>query len=170
MLPRIKKVIFTPEWKDGRPQRQATAEEVKRSPRIVKYLRLESYEDALDSIEFEPRPPVSCPAKVGSNPSDEYLLKYMLRWETKDSETLLNVAGLTDALSPTGCASTSTENNGSARLTCRRLSTTYLGLNVRTTRGAYDDGGRRYLVYRGETREAPDRKVAVVWRETARLD
>ena len=31
----------------------ATEEEAERSPRIVKYIRLESYEDALDSIEFE---------------------------------------------------------------------------------------------------------------------
>ena len=54
LLPRIKKVTFSPEWKDGKPQRGATAKEAARSPRIVKYLRLESYEDALDSIRFEP--------------------------------------------------------------------------------------------------------------------
>ena len=40
-----------------------------------------------------------------------------------------------------------------------------LGLNV-WTRRVYDDDGRRYLVYRGETRDAPGRSVAVVWRET----
>ena len=39
MLPRIKKVTFTPEWKDGKPQREATAEEAERSPRVVKYIR-----------------------------------------------------------------------------------------------------------------------------------
>ncbi|MFN4074072.1 MAG: site-specific DNA-methyltransferase, partial [Thermus sp.] len=43
LLPRIKKVIFTPEWKDGKPKRLATPEEVARSPRIVKVIRLESY-------------------------------------------------------------------------------------------------------------------------------
>ena len=40
-----------------------------------------------------------------------------------------------------------------------------LGLNVHTRR-VYDDDGRRYLVYCGETREASDRSLAVVWRET----
>ena len=47
LLPRIKKVTYTPEWKDGKPQREATDEEAGRSPRVVKYISLESYEDAL---------------------------------------------------------------------------------------------------------------------------
>lgn len=38
-----------------------------------------------------------------------------------------------------------------------------LGLHVQT-RKVFDDGGRRYLVYRATTREG--RSVAVVWRET----
>jgi adenine-specific DNA-methyltransferase len=53
MLPRIKKITFTPEWKDGKPKRMATQEEAERSPRIVKYICLESYEDALNNIEFD---------------------------------------------------------------------------------------------------------------------
>ena len=40
-----------------------------------------------------------------------------------------------------------------------------LGLNVRTRR-VHQDEGRRYVVYRGETRDAPGREVAVIWRET----
>jgi len=38
LLPRIKKVTFSPEWKDGKPKRMATAEEAERSPRIVKII------------------------------------------------------------------------------------------------------------------------------------
>ena len=38
-----------------------------------------------------------------------------------------------------------------------------LGLDVQTPRVCYD-GERRYLVYRGQTREG--RLVAVIWRET----
>jgi adenine-specific DNA-methyltransferase len=53
LLPRIKKVTYTPEWKDGKPRRVATTEETERSPRIIKYIRLESYEDALDNIAFD---------------------------------------------------------------------------------------------------------------------
>ena len=51
LLPRIKKVTFTPEWKDGKPKRLATPEEAERSPRIMKVVRLESYEDALNNLE-----------------------------------------------------------------------------------------------------------------------
>ena len=51
LLPRIKKVTFTPEWKDGKPKRLATPQEAGRSPRIVKIVRLESYEDALNNLE-----------------------------------------------------------------------------------------------------------------------
>ena len=95
LLPRIKKVTYTPEWKDGKPQREATDEETDRSPRIVKYIRLESYEGALDSIEFNQ----SSGQLPLAEPGDEYLLKYMLRWETKDSETLLNAPKLVNPFS-----------------------------------------------------------------------
>ena len=90
LLPRIKKVSFTPEWKVGKPQRLATKEEAERSPRIIKYIRLESYEDALDSIEFEQTSNQMELAEA----TNEYLLKYMLKWERMGSETLLNVAKL----------------------------------------------------------------------------
>ena len=50
LLPRIKRFIFTPEWKEGKPERLATAEEAERRPRIVKVIRLESYEDALNNL------------------------------------------------------------------------------------------------------------------------
>ena len=34
------------------------------------------------------------------------------------------------------------------------------------TRRVYEDDGRRYLVYKGEPREASGRTVAVIWRKT----
>ena len=56
LLPRIKKATFSSEWKKGNPQGPAAEE---RSPRIIKYVRLESYEEALDSIEFDQQARVS---------------------------------------------------------------------------------------------------------------
>ena len=50
LLPRLKKVTYSPEWKDGKPMRQATAEEAERSPDILKVIRLESYEDTLNNL------------------------------------------------------------------------------------------------------------------------
>ena len=162
LLPRIKKVTFTPEWKDGHPKHQATAEEVDRSPRIVKYIRLESYEDALDSIAFDRPGQLQLP---GLASSDEYLLKYQLRWETRDSETLLNVAKLTDPFR----YRLRVHVNGERRERKVDLPETFnylLGLNVRTRR-THDRDGRRYLVYQGTTRAEPNRTVAVIWRATA---
>ena len=88
----------------------------------------------------------------------------MLRWETKRSETLLNAAMLTrpfDYRLRVHAQGETRERTADVAETFNYL----LGLNVRKRR-VYDDGGRRYLVYRGETRENPGRGVAVIWRET----
>ena len=160
LLPRVKKVIHSPEWTNGKPKRKATVEEAQRSPRIVKYMRIESYEDALDGIEFgEATGQLNLEDRLG----DGYLLKYMLKWETKDSQTLLNV---TDLDSPFDYRLRS-HANGTDRERLADVPETFnylLGLNVRT-RHVYHDGERRYLVYRGETREAPGRETVVIWRD-----
>ena len=160
LLPRIKKVTFSPEWKDGKPQRAVTPKEAARSPRIVKYTRLESYEDALDSIEFD-----DAGGQLHLEEQfDDYLLKYMLPWETKDNATLLNVSELTSPFT----YRLRVHANGNRRERTVDLPETFnylLGLNVRTRR-TYDDSGRRYLVYRGDTRERPGHNIAVIWRAT----
>ena len=160
LLPRIKKVTFTPEWKDGSPQRAATLEEAERSPRIVKCVRLESYEDALDSIAFD-----DADGQLRLDERfDDYLLKYMLHWETKDNATLLNASKLTSPFT----YRLRVHVNGTKQERTVDLPETFnylLGLNVRTRR-TYDDSGRRYLVCRGETRAVPCHNVAVIWRET----
>jgi len=53
LVPRIAKVMYTPEWKEGKPKRMATQEEAERTPRLVKILKLESYEDALHNLTKE---------------------------------------------------------------------------------------------------------------------
>ena len=160
LLPRLKKVTFSPEWKDGRPKRTTTPEEAEQSPRILKYMRMESYEDALDSIGFD-----EDAGRLNLEDSiDGYLLKYMLRWETKQSETLLNTAMLTRPFD----YQLRVHAHGKTRERTADVAETFnylLGLNVRT-RQVYHDDGRLYLVYRGETRESPGHEVVVIWRET----
>ena len=158
LLPRIKKVTFTPAWKDGRPKRVATQEEFERGPRIVKVIRLESYEDALNNITFDEKNGQQALQMFG----DEYLLRYMLRWEGRKSETLLDVAQLHNPFS----YKLHIHRDGETREQPVDLPETFaylIGLDVET-RKAYHDGDRRYLVYRGATREG--RRVAVIWRET----
>ena len=160
LLPRIEKIIFTPEWRDGKPRRMATREEVERSPRIVKYLCVENYEDALNNIVFDE---AAGQLKL-EDQFDDYLIKYMLQWETKDSATLLNVAKIVSPFAYRLRVYT----NGAMQERMVDIPETFnylLGLNVRTRR-VYEDEGRRYVVYRGETRDVPGRDVAVVWRKT----
>lgn len=155
LLPRIKKISFTSEWKDGKPKRLSTSEEAERSPRIVKVIRLESYEDALNNIAFDDI------SGQEAKRFDDYLLQYMLRWETRHSETLLNVKELTRPFS----YRLHNHANGQTREKWVDIPETFnyiLGLHIQARR-VYDDNGRRYLVYRGKT---DDRTVAVIWRET----
>lgn len=154
ILPRLKKIIFTPEWKDGLPDREPTQGEIRRSPRLLKYIRLESYEDTLNSIDFDET------TTQRALELDEYLLRYMLRWETKHSDTLLNVEKLANPFDyKLRAGNRLQEVVADIPETFNYL----LGLNVCTRKSLYD-GDRRYLVYRGKT---PDgRNTVVIWRNT----
>ncbi|MDF1552468.1 MAG: site-specific DNA-methyltransferase [Deferrisomatales bacterium] len=101
LLPRIKRFTFTPAWKDGKPKRLATAEEAERSPRILKIVRLESYEDTLNNLETRrskgqqsllDRPEAGGPDGL----KEQYLLRYMLDVETRGNASLLNISAFTD--------------------------------------------------------------------------
>ena len=155
LLPRLKKVAFSPEWRNGRAQRPATPEESERGPRIIKYFRMESYEDALNNIEFEE-------PDEGLFGLEDYMLRYMLQWETKESATLLNVRALDRPFDYT----LRLDGNGEGAETAVDLPETFnylLGLAV-STRRVHHDEGRRYLVYRGRTRDG--REAVVIWRNT----
>lgn len=71
--PRIQKVVYASEWKDGKPKSRTTG-----VSHIMKYMRLESYEDALSNIELK---------KTGgiSLWGEDYLINYMLNMESRDS-------------------------------------------------------------------------------------
>ena len=155
-MPRLKKIAFSPEWKQGVATRSATAEEAERGPRIIKYFRLESYEDALNNIEFEPE------TQEGLFGMEDYMLRYMLRWETRRSATFLNVAALERPFD----YKLRLNGNADGEDVAVDVPETFnylLGLAVRTRR-VYDDDGRRYLVYTGRTRDG--RETVVIWRNT----
>ena len=162
LLPRVKKAAYAPEWKDGKPKRPPTPEEAERSPRVIKCMRIESYEDALDGIQFD--------EGVGQlrleDKLDGYLLKYMLSYETKNSATMLNAVKLNRPFSyklRVNERGALVERSADAPETFNYL----LGLRVKTRRALRGPGGARYLIYTGETRAAPGKSAAVIWRETA---
>lgn len=79
-LPRIKKAIYcdSVSWKDGKPLNRNTG-----VPQMIKYMKLESYEDALSNISLN-----KSKSAISSLFGDEYLINYMLDIESKGS--LLN--------------------------------------------------------------------------------
>src|SRR5690606_26533301 len=90
ILPRLKKVTFAPDWKGGKPARAPTAEEVERSPRAFKALRLESYEDTLCNLELHRDATRAAvlelsEAKGPGRLREEYVLRAMLDQESRSS-------------------------------------------------------------------------------------
>lgn len=80
--PRVKKVIYSPDWRDGVPQRRDDG-----VSHIMKYMRLESYEDALSNVSLEKN------SALSTMFSEQYLINYMLDIEAKGS--LLNLDAFT---------------------------------------------------------------------------
>ena len=76
LKPRIEKVVYSPDWKDGKPQSSN-----KGISHCFKYLTLESYEDTLNNLELK-KPEGAAPDLLGE---DEYLLRYMLDVEARGS-------------------------------------------------------------------------------------
>ena len=92
---------------------------------------------------------------------DDYFLKYLLKWESRGSETLLNIEKLAQPFS----YRLHIHSDGQTHEKVVDLPETFnylLGLHVKT-REAYDDDGRHYLVYRGHV---DHRQIAIIWRDT----
>lgn len=101
LLPRLKKVAYSPEWKDGKPTHLGPPEEAERSPRIMKVVRLESYEDTLNNLELrrteeQQRLLDFSQAQGADKLREQYILRYMLDVETRGSQSLLNIAAFTE--------------------------------------------------------------------------
>ncbi|SHI85714.1 adenine-specific DNA-methyltransferase [Geosporobacter subterraneus DSM 17957] len=82
--PRIKKVVYAKDWKDGKPQNRNTG-----VSQIFKYIRLESYEDTLNNIELSRTPEQEKQLRMDASFFNEYLVSYMLDIESRGS--LLNL-------------------------------------------------------------------------------
>ena len=87
MLPRMKKVVHSPDWKAGTPVSR------KGVSQLFKYIRLESYDDTMASLEVTPRSTEQQELLAG-NPelAEDYRLRYALGVETAGSPCLLGKA------------------------------------------------------------------------------
>lgn len=78
--PRIQKAIYAQEWKNSKPKARNTG-----ISHIMKYIRLENYEDALSNIEMNSQQGDLLSGLFG----DEYLIHYMMDFES--SKSMLDV-------------------------------------------------------------------------------
>jgi adenine-specific DNA-methyltransferase len=91
LKPRIAKVVYSPDWKDGKP----TVRD-KGISHCFKYLRLESYEDTLNNLRF--RTDAARDQALAANASlrRDFTLNYLLDVETRGSQSLLDIEAFTD--------------------------------------------------------------------------
>jgi adenine-specific DNA-methyltransferase len=86
LKPRILKVIYAPEWKDGKPTSRDQGISF-----CLKYIRLESYEDTLNNLEFNGV--IEKNTTINNSPElkENFMLRYFLDVETRKSPSLLNI-------------------------------------------------------------------------------
>jgi adenine-specific DNA-methyltransferase len=158
LKPRLLKIVFSRDWKDGKPVVASDGKSTGVS-HAFKYIRLESYEDALGNIAFD--------GPQGDLKFDDYVLRYMLGFETRKSETLLNVEKLTAPFS----YHLDIMESGERKTKAVDLPETFnylLGLKAGSRKVHLRDGKQRYLVIQGTTNphgEGGERKVCVIWRD-----
>ena len=162
LKPRIQKVVYSKDWKDGKPVSREG------SSQLVKVLRLESYEDALNNLEVakpateQTELDFSGDAMKGFR--EDYLLHYMLDVETRGSASLLNIDGFRDPFAYE--LKIATSSAGETQPTKIDLVETFnylLGLRVETTETV-----QGFKVVTGQT--PAGEKVLVIWRNLDEQD
>ena len=150
IIPRIKKVAYSFNWEDGKPQDEDGIGV------FFKYQILEQYEDALDNIELKEN-------KLAQNLfKDEYLIKYFLEFETRDSPYLLNIEKLKNPFAYKLKVNLSEVGEPKEMIVDIPETLNYLlGLKVKKIKRRRDNG-KTYLFVLGEKE---GRDYAIVWRE-----
>ena len=156
MLPRIKKVVFCEKWKDGKPQGGPGISH------MLRYQYLEQYEDTLNNLEL---PRAAEGQLVFEKFGDEYMLKYMLDFETQGSPSLLNLDRFKD---PFAYKLKVLEGDEIVERPVDLVETFnyLLGIQIKKLK-TFKDGERLYRAVLGEK---GGRLVAIVWRSVVGLE
>ncbi len=154
--PRIQKVIYSKDWKDGKPvSREGISH-------CFKYIRLESYEDTLNNLELKRDKTQQSTLDLNNQFNEDYLLSYMLDVETDGSASLLNINEFTK---PFDYKLKITRNN-ETQIVKVDLPETFnylIGLIVETI-----DEVQGFKVITGKSLQ--DEKLLVIWRNTQEKD
>lgn len=91
LKPRIQKVVYSKDWKEGKPQNRDTG-----ISHCIKYLRLESYEDTLNNLVLKSDPTRDRALDASDSLKEDYMLHYLLDVESRGSQSLLNIDAFAD--------------------------------------------------------------------------
>ena len=153
--PRIQKVIYSKDWRGGQPVSREG------SSHLFKYIRLESYEDALNNIEMKRTTEQASLLEAHGEFREAYVLRYMLDVEARGSASLLNVESFANPFNYQLNVATGA-SVGETRPVAVDLVETFnylLGLRVRRVETV-----RGFRVVEGTNPEGE--KVLVIWRNT----
>jgi adenine-specific DNA-methyltransferase len=134
---------------------------------MVKYHRIESYEDALNNIRV--RQPEGGQLEL-LRQFDDYMLHYMLDFETRDSPSLLAQEAFEKPFDYTLRIQQGHESPEDITVDLVETFHYLIGMHVRRLE-QYEHQGRPYVVSRGEVRtERGIEHVVTIWRDTEGLD
>ena len=151
--PRVEKVIYSKDWRDGKPVSRNGISQ------CFKYIRLEQYEDTLNNLEIK-KHELEFQSKEFQ---ESYMLSYLLDTETRDS--LLNLKWFEN---PFEMTLKTTKDNELVETKVDMVETfNYLiGLNVETEDWHLDDN---ICVVQGKTHR-DGLKTLVIWRNCKEVD
>ena len=153
---RVAKALYSTEWDNGKPaSRDGTSQ-------MFKYIRLESYEDALANLTLQRTDQQGTFLDSDADLREQYMLSYMLDVESRGSQSLLNI----DAFRNPDQYKLKLERNGETQLVNVDLVETFnwlLGLTVK-----HIDVIRGVRVVDGTTPKGE--RVLVLWRNVDELD
>lgn len=161
LLPRICKVVYSPDWKDGKP----TTRE-KPISHCLCVQRFESYDDTLDNLELTAPSASTRQALLANATANEaYTLRYQLLFESKGS--LLNQQQFAH---PFDYQLLVRKKGVQTPVTVDLIATfNYLiGLHE-SSRNRYDLDGIWFIEGRLHDPNSEGQKVLVVWRDTAKV-
>ena len=94
LKPRIQKVVYSKDWKDGKPKPD-DKDSLNGISHCFKTIRLESYEDTLNNLVLRTDVDRDNALTLNADLRRDYLLNYALDVETQGSNSLLNIAQFT---------------------------------------------------------------------------
>jgi adenine-specific DNA-methyltransferase len=154
ILPRIKKSVYSTDWSNGKPVSRDGISQ------CIKYIRLESYEDALNNLVLNRSKQVQGVLDGNDKTREQYFLNYMLDTDSKGS--VLNL----DAFAKPFDYQFMINRNDDVRPRKIDLVETFnylIGLHVEGMRFVDD-----VYVVNGKTRD--DKTILILWRDAEELD